>query len=158
MLRLLHTRAAIFPCCHGNVMKWRNYATWTSSKSRVLEVEFDMYSESLKLVSNKKAILISDVYIINDFWKSVSFVSFISLCLDYYFYFYFNIILFVYIFVSYLFTYCNDWISVNYFWKLSLKKAGCWGNHFFFSFSSNHSFCKFPQFLQVPAISSHKIA
>ena len=32
MLRLLHERPAISPCCHGNVMKWRNYTTWTSSK------------------------------------------------------------------------------------------------------------------------------
>ena len=147
MLRLLHKTAAIFPCCHGNVMKWRNYATWTSSKSRCWRLNLNIWCLLKFLCLSAPA-----VYIINDFWKSVSFVSFISLCLDYYFYFYFNIILFVYIFVSYLFTYCNDWISVNYFWKLSLKKAGCWGNHFFFSFSSNRSFCKFPQFLQVPAI------
>ena len=33
MLHFLHTRAAIFPCCHGNIMNWRNYRTWTSSKS-----------------------------------------------------------------------------------------------------------------------------
>ena len=31
-------------------------------------------------------------------------------------------------------------------------RTECWGNHFFFSYSSNHSFCKFSQFLQIPAI------
>ena len=32
MLRLLHTSKAPFsPYCHGNLMKWRNYVTWTSS-------------------------------------------------------------------------------------------------------------------------------
>ena len=65
-------------------------ATFSSSTPcfKLFQVESDMlYSESLKLVSNKKAILISDiiclsapaVYIINNFLKSVSFVSFISL-------------------------------------------------------------------------------
>ena len=33
MLRLLHTRAAIYPCCHRKVIRCRNYLMWTSSKS-----------------------------------------------------------------------------------------------------------------------------
>ena len=58
---LLHTRAAIFPCCHGNVMKWCNYVTWTSLKSCKPRDEAMMKpaTQSHLPTTTKKIILVS---------------------------------------------------------------------------------------------------
>ena len=79
MLRLLHTRAAISPCCHGNVMKWRNYATWTSSKFPHSFCEFPQFLQ-VPTISLQKlhkyayfiAFFKKMCHIIKDFWPQQS--------------------------------------------------------------------------------------
>ena len=58
MLCLRHTRGAIFPCCHGNAMERRNYATWTASKAADPAMK-SWWSPQISLICQQKIILVS---------------------------------------------------------------------------------------------------